>query len=98
MLEGYHERGVAQQDSYWTAIGAATGESPRCAPYEHERAEAFLRDRRCLGTLAAATMTPSQNSIAAGPRTLPTGSGAKALRHAAGAGRAHRQHSILADG
>ncbi len=95
---GHRESRIAQQDSYWTAIGAAAGESPRRAPYQHQCAETFLRHRRCVGALAAAAMPLAQDSFAASAAALSPGPGTAALRHAAGKSRAHCQHSVLADG
>jgi hypothetical protein len=97
MLIGYCEKRIAQQDSSWTAIGAATGESPCCAPYQHQRTEAFLCDCGRLGTLAAAAMPPAQNSLPASAAALPIGPGAAALCDATGKSSAHCQYSIFPD-
>src|ERR1700690_2996732 len=95
MLAGYSEYRIAQQDSFWTAIGAAAGEPPCGAAYQQQRAEAVFCDCRCLGTLAIAAMPAVENSFAASAAALPLGSGTATVRHPAGAGRADRQHSIF---
>src|SRR5271170_7065280 len=98
MLEGHRESRIAEQNPDWTAIGVAAGESPRSPPYQHQRAEAFLRHRRCVGTLTAAAMPLAQDSFAAGAAALSIGTGTATLRHAARKSRAHREHSVLAHG
>src|SRR5580700_5081312 len=98
MLALHRESRIAQQDSYWTAIGSAAGKSPRRAPYQHQCAETILRHRRCVGTLAAAAMPLAQDSFAASAAALSLGPSTPALRHAARKSRAHSQHSVLADG
>ena len=95
MLIGYREKRIAQQDSSWTAIGAATGESPCCTPYQHQRTEAFLCDCGLLGAVAAAAMPVAQNSFPASPGALPVGPGTAALRDATRTGGAHRQYSVF---
>src|SRR5580692_625901 len=95
MLRGYSEYRIAQQDSYWTAIGAAAGEPPCGAAYQQQRAEAVFCDCRRLGTLAVTTMPAVENSFAASAAALSPGSGTATVRHPAGAGRADRQHSIF---
>src|ERR1700677_70559 len=98
MLEHHRESRIAQQNSYWTAIGVAAGESPRRAPYQHKRAETFLRHCRFVGTLAPATMPLAQDSFAAGAAALSLGPSTATLRYAARKSRAHRQHSVFAHG
>src|SRR5258708_23746884 len=98
MLWGNRESRIAQQESYWTAIGVAAGESPRSAPYQHQRTETFLRHRRCVGALAAAAMPIAQDSFAASAAALSVRTGTAAFRHPTRKSRAHREHSVFADG
>jgi hypothetical protein len=96
MIEGYRENRIAQQDSYWTAIGAAAGESPRGAAYQHQRAETILCDCGRMGTLAAAAMPAAQNSLPASVAALPPGPGAAAVGNSTGKSGAGCQYSIFA--
>src|SRR5580704_7884701 len=98
MLEGHRESRIAQQDSYWTAIGVAAGESPRSAPHQHQRTETLLRHRRCVGALAAATMPIAQDSLTASAAALSLGAGTPAFRHTTRKSRVDREHSVFADG
>src|SRR5258708_31050717 len=97
MLWGNRERRIAQKESYWTAIGVAAGESPRGAPYQHQRTETFLRHRRCVGALAAAAMPVAQDSFASSAAALSLGAGTQAFRHTTRKSRTHREHSVFAD-
>src|SRR5882672_11934749 len=97
MLDCYRENRIAQQASYRTPFGAATGEPSRGPAYEHQRPEAIFHDRGCLGTLAVAAMPIAQDTLAAGAGALSLGPGAAPFGDAAGARRADRQHSIFAD-
>src|SRR5450631_399925 len=97
MLECYHENSIAQQTSYWTAIGTSAGKSPRGEAYEHECPQAFFYDRRLLGTLPAAAVPATQNSVPPSARALPLGSSSASFGDAAREGRAGRQHSIFPD-
>src|SRR5882672_6537549 len=97
MLDCYRENRIAQQASYRTPFGAATGEPSRGQAYEHQRPEAIFHDRGCLGTLAVAAMPIAQDPLAAGTRALPLGAGAATFGDAAGACRTDRQHSIFTE-
>src|SRR5271169_1806862 len=94
---GHSEYRIAQQNPFRTTIGAAAGEPPRGAAYQHQRPEAILCNCRCLGALAAAAVPVAENSLPAGAAALPLGPGAATLRHPAGARRADRQYSIFTD-
>src|SRR5882757_5097637 len=96
IIKGYHENRIAQQNSFWTAIGAAAGEPPRSAAYQHQRPETFLCDCRRLGTLAAAAVPAAQNSLPASVAALPLGPGTQAVRDSTGKSGAHCQYSVFA--
>src|ERR1700729_3777736 len=96
MIGGYHGKRIAQQDSYWTTIGAAAGQSPRSAAYQYQRPETFLCDCGRMGTLTAATMPVAQNSLPASAAALPLGPGAEAIGNSTGKSGAHCQHSVFA--
>src|ERR1700735_4680635 len=98
MLGHHRESRIAQQNSYWTAIGVAAGKPPRGTPHQHQCAETFFRDRRCMGALAAAAMPLAQDPVTASAATLSLGSGTETLCHAAGKSCAHCQHPVFADG
>ena len=93
-----HESRIAQQDSYWTAFGAAAGEPSRGTSYQHQRIETLLCHCGFLGTLAAAAVPASENSLATGTRAVSFGSGAAFVGNAARTRRADRQYPIFADG
>src|SRR5476651_1564816 len=88
-IEGYREKRIAQQVSYWTAISAAAGDAARAATYQQQRAETIFCDCRRMGTLAVAAMSPAQNSVPTSAAALPLGPSAAALCNSAGKSGAH---------
>ena len=91
------ENCIAHQAPYRTAIGAAAGEPPRGAPYQHHALKRFfaIADAWELSPLQQCRLL--QDSFAPGAGALSAGPGAAAVGHAAGAGGVDRQYPAIPD-